>query len=71
MVNTKKIKARLVELGLTQDDLARKMGLATCTINQKLNNIRPLKLSEANMIAKILDIDDTDFKSYFFAEPVA
>lgn len=71
MVNTKKIKARLVELGLTQDDLARKMGLATCTINQKLNNIRPLKLSEANMIAKILDIDDVDFKSYFFAEPVA
>lgn len=71
MVNTKKIKARLVELGLTQDDLARKMGLATCTISQKLNNIRPLKLSEANMIAKILDIDDIDFKSYFFAEPVA
>lgn len=71
MVNTKKIKARLVEIGLTQDDLARKMGLATCTINQKLNNIRPLKLSEANMIAKILDIDDIDFKSYFFAEPVA
>ncbi|MDO4302113.1 MAG: helix-turn-helix transcriptional regulator [Clostridia bacterium] len=71
MVNTRKIKARLTELGLTQDDLAAKLGLATCTVSQKLNNIRPLKLSEANEIAKILKIDDLDFKEYFFAEPVA
>lgn len=71
MVNTRKIKSRLVELGLTQEDLAIALGLATCTVNQKINNIRPLKLSEATIIAKLLKIEDIDFKNYFFAEPVA
>ncbi len=71
MVNTRKLKAKLIELGLTQGDLADKLGISTCTVNQKINNVRPLKLSEANKIAKILKIKDWEFKDYFFAEPVA
>lgn len=49
MVNTRKIKSRMLELGLTQQDIARALGLTACTVNQKLNNIRALKLSEANI----------------------
>lgn len=71
MVNTRKINAKLIELGLTQANLAEKLGLATCTVNQKLNNIRPLKLSEADIIAKMLKINDSEFRDYFFAEPLA
>jgi transcriptional regulator with XRE-family HTH domain len=71
MVNTNKIRARLVELGLTQEDLAKAIGIAPCTVNQKLNNIRPMKLREANIIAEVLEIEDADFRAYFFAEPVA
>jgi putative phage repressor len=61
----------MVELGLTQEDLAKALGLAVCTVNQKINNIRPMKLREADIIANILEIDDNEFKVYFFAEPVA
>ena len=43
MVNTRKIKSRMLELGLTQQDIARALGLTACTVSQKLNNIRPLK----------------------------
>ena len=71
MVNTRKIKSRMLELGLTQQDIARALGLTACTVSQKLNNIRPLKLSEANILASLLKIDDSEFKVYFFPEPVA
>lgn len=71
MVNTNKLKSRLVEMGYTQKDLAEELGIATATMNQKLNNVRPLKLSEAYTIANFLKILDSDFKSYFFAEIIA
>lgn len=71
MVNTEKIKERLSECGLTQDDLAKHVGIATCTMNQKLNNIRVLKLPEAEKIAEMLKIEDEEFGKYFFAKPVA
>ena len=44
MVNSRKIKGRLVELGLTQKDVAEKIGVAQPTVNQKINNIRPMDL---------------------------
>lgn len=66
MVNTLKIKARMVELGLTQKDIATALELATPTVNQKLNNKRPMNLNEANLIANILNIDSFQYCEYFF-----
>lgn len=66
MVNTLKIKARMVELGLTQKDIATALELATPTVNQKLNNKRPMNLNEANLIANILNIDSFQYLKYFF-----
>lgn len=70
-MNTEMIKDRLSRLGLTQEDLAKTLGIATCTMNQKLNNIRPLKLDEADKIGSMLNLSDEEFRAYFFAEPVA
>ena len=64
--NTEKIKSRMKELGYTQTDLAKQMGMATPTICQKINNIRPFSLDEAEQIASILKIKDKDFGLYFF-----
>lgn len=66
VVNTLKIKARMVELGLTQKDIATALELATPTVNQKLNNKRPMNLNEANLIANILNIDSFQYCEYFF-----
>lgn len=66
MVNSRKIKGRLVELGLTQKDVAEKIGVAQPTVNQKINNIRPMDLQEAEAIADLLKIGPREFVEYFF-----
>ena len=56
MVNSRKIKERAKELGLRQMDLANALGVKQSTVNQKINNVRPLLLSEAEVIAETLQI---------------
>ena len=68
MLNILKIKARLKEMGLTQRDLANKMGVNESTVNAKLNdkNGRTLTIDETNKILKILKIDKLHINEYFF-----
>lgn len=66
MPNTRKLKARMVELGLTQKDVADVLNIAPATASQKLNGIRPLYLHEAQTVANLLKIEDSAFSDYFF-----
>lgn len=66
MINTNKIKGRMAELQITQKDVANSLGLAQPTINQKINNIRPMDLNEAEMLSNLLHIKPEDFAVYFF-----
>lgn len=68
MLNTKKIKARMVECGVTQRDVANKLEVALPTASQKINGIRPLYLDEAEKLADLLAIEKGTFGSYFFAQ---
>lgn len=67
MINTDKLKSRMSKLGITQVQLAEKLGIAAPTMCQKLNNIRPLSLEEAEILATELKIKDKEFGSYFLA----
>lgn len=67
MVNTNKIKGRMRELEITQADVAKALHIAQPTANQKLNNIRPFDLDEAEKLSSMLGIDPGEFGSYFFA----
>lgn len=67
MPNTVAIKARMKELGLTQAELASAVNIATPTMCQKINNIRPFTLEEAEKVAKRLELSDNDFGHYFFS----
>ena len=71
MVNTSKMKARMLEFELTQKDLAKALNIATSTMSQKLNNIRPMYLKEADILANLLKIDTNKFGEYFFTENIA
>lgn len=71
MINTNKVKGRMVELGLIQKDIAEALNLALPTVSQKLNNVRPMDLKEAFIIADILKIPDEEFKEYFFKNEIA
>lgn len=66
MLNSNKIKGRLVELGLTQKDVADALNIAQPTASQKINNIRPMDLNEAERLAKLLKINESEFQLYFF-----
>lgn len=66
MINTNKIKGRMSEMQLTQKDIAEQMGLAQPTVNQKINNIRPMDLNEAEKLSDILKIPEEEFTTYFF-----
>lgn len=71
MVNSRKIKSRLVELGLTQKDIAASLKLSAPTVSQKINNVRPFFLNEADELARILEIPVNQFGDYFFYHSIA
>ncbi len=66
MINSSKIKGRMVEMQLTQKDIAISLGLAQSTVNQKINNVRPMDLNEAEKISALLSIQPEEFSTYFF-----
>ena len=68
MPNALAIKEKMREKNYTQATLAEKMGIATPTLSQKINGIRPMMLDEAERMAKLLEIPDDSFGVYFFAQ---
>lgn len=71
VINSNKIKKRITELGMTNKDVANKLNLALPTVSQKINNVRPMKLDEAEKLGKLLKIKDNEFTVYFFTDNVA
>ncbi len=57
----------MTEKRVTQAQLAEKLGIRTCTVNQKINNVRALNLDEAEKICEVLEIHANEFGEYFFA----
>lgn len=66
MVNSVLIKARARELGLRQVDIADRLELRQPTLNQKINNIRPMTLEECAKLAEMLKISGNEIVEYFF-----
>ena len=66
MINTCKIKGRMAELEVTQKDVAAFLGVAQPTINQKINNVRPMDLDEAEKLTEMLKIPPEEYGQYFF-----
>jgi hypothetical protein len=66
VVNTKKIKGRMVELGLTQKQVSEKLGIGLVTFNHKINNTnkKQFNLTEVQELTKVLCIEDP--RDYFF-----
>jgi len=67
MLNVDKVRGRMAELRLTQKDVAKALGIAVPTASQKLNRVRPMDLDEAEKLAVLLQLDDNQFGTYFFA----
>lgn len=68
MTNTKKLKAAFVFNGLTQQDVATKMGISVYTLAKKLHNKTEFKASEISFLENLLKLQD--IHSYFFKHAV-
>lgn len=71
MPNEKKIKARILELGLSIKIIALEMDLSAYTLGQKISGKAPMSLKEARFLQKRLSIPDEEIVPYFFTREVA
>ena len=56
MIDTRKVKARMVLLGLTQPDVAKLLGINVATFDAKLNGTRRIYLDEYIKLCEILKL---------------
>lgn len=70
MFNYSKLKGRIVEKNMTQNDVAEKMDIAKSTLNLKLNNKILFSQDDIISLSKILEIPKEDIGQYFFTEIV-
>lgn len=68
MVNSLKIKGKIVEQDTTISKLAAEMGLSAYSLGQKIGGKSIMTLDEADKLQNLLNIPDCEFKSYFFAQ---
>lgn len=62
--NTSRLKARIVEMKLTQEQLAKMLNISYQSLSYKINNKTDFKASEILKLCEYLEIEDKD--QYFF-----
>ena len=67
MTDTKKVKARMVELGYTQSEVAKLIGVSTPMFNRKLNNKSFFAAPQIQSMLHLLHVDEKEIIPYFFA----
>lgn len=71
VVNTKKLKGKMVEKGYTQNKLANEISMDRSTLNRKLKTGESFLIGEANQIVKVLELSKEEAIAIFFASIVA
>lgn len=66
MINTLKLKGRIVEKEKTIQSLAPKIPCTPYTLGQKISNETPMQIEEATILANELEIPDEEIVEYFF-----
>lgn len=57
-MNLAKLRGALTEKGITQRELAKKLGLTTKSVNAKLNGRSKISVDEAASMSKILELKE-------------
>lgn len=57
-MNLAKLRGALAEKGITQRELAKKLGLTTKSVNAKLNGRCKISVDEATSMSKILKLKE-------------
>ena len=67
MINTKLLKSYFVKNGLTQEDVAKNIGISYQSLSDKVNNKVQFKVNEVSSLFEMLNIKD-DKDEIFFAK---
>lgn len=70
MFDYSKLKGKMKEKGLTQEDVAKHINRGKSTFCLKLNNQSLFVQDEISEIIKLLEIPAEEIKEYFFTEKV-
>lgn len=71
MTNTLKLRALLIENNLTNEEVAKKLGISKQSFSMKINNKREFKASEINKLSTFLNLSNSaDIVSIFFVNYV-
>lgn len=68
MINELELKAELVRKGISQKDLAVKLGIDVATLYRKMKGKSDFSRSELQIIRSILRLSDVQFEQIFFAQ---
>lgn len=72
LVNTNKLRGKIVEMGTTIPELAEKIGIDKASFYRKMkSNGENFTIKEANLISKELNLDLDEVNSIFFSSFVA
>ena len=66
MLDANKLKAKIVEVGMTQGELARKIGISQNTFTRKISGRRDFTVGEIDRICTVLGITDNGQKAQIF-----
>ena len=66
MINTKLLKVKIFAAGLSQRQIASKMGRSPVYVNATINNKRDATLEDVDVLCNILDIEDPIEKCAIF-----
>lgn len=70
MTNSAKLKGKMVESNLLQEQVAMQLGMTSATFNYKLNNKTEFKASEIKKLSEILHLTNDEVNAIFFADKV-
>ncbi len=63
-----KLKAKMVELGYTQEDIAKQIGLSNSSLNLRMTERVDFKLPEIVDLQKVLNLTNDDVIAIFFED---
>lgn len=66
MINTNKLKGRIIEAGYTQISLAEAVGMSVNALNAKINGRASFNCDEADALCSLLGIESSDEKVDIF-----
>ncbi len=68
MVNTNKLRGRIIEQGHTVGSLALAVGISPSTLGRKIRNVADMTLGEVEAIRGVLNIPPERVMEYFFTD---